>query len=82
MFIDSGSALVAEQLAAVPSYDWLLVDAQHSPLTPHHLQALLTAISVHSRPSLVRVGGPDDRIGAQTQLALATGGILGQQPID
>lgn len=62
LFLDSGSPLIAEHMA-VHGYDWLLVDAQHAPTDLSLLQALLTAIDSRGCPSLVRVGGPNDRIG-------------------
>lgn len=76
LFLNAGSPLIAERLAASGHYDWLLVDAQHSPIGPTQLQNMLTAISVHGCPSLVRVGGPDDRIGIQTAVDMGAYGIM------
>jgi len=63
LFLNSISPQIAEQLAADCSFDWLLVDAQHSPVGTNLMQPMLTSLHVHKCPSLVRVGAPDDRIG-------------------
>jgi 2-keto-3-deoxy-L-rhamnonate aldolase RhmA len=63
LFLNSSSPQIAEQLAADARYDWLLVDSQHSPVGTNLMQSMLTSLAVHRCPSLVRVGGPDDRIG-------------------
>jgi 4-hydroxy-2-oxoheptanedioate aldolase len=63
LFLNSSSPQIAEQMAAAAEYDWLLVDAQHSPVGTNLMQSMLTSLAVHNCPSLVRVGGPDDRVG-------------------
>ena len=63
LFLNSSSPQIAEQLAAAANFDWLLIDAQHSPVGTNLMQSMLSSLAVHSCPSLVRVGGPDDRIG-------------------
>ncbi|GAB4814297.1 hypothetical protein N2152v2_001343 [Parachlorella kessleri] len=75
LFLDSASPLVAEQVAAF-GYDYVLVDAQHSPVDHTQLAAMLTAISAAGCPSLVRVGGPHDRAGIQQALDLGAYGIM------
>jgi hypothetical protein len=65
LFINSSSPQIAEQLAAAGDYDWLLVDSQHSPVGTSLMQYMLSSLAVHNCPSLVRVGGPDDRIGTK-----------------
>lgn len=77
LFINSGSVIVAEQLASShESYDWLLIDAQHSPVDRTRLESLLTALAVHGCPSLVRVAGPEDRAGIQQALDLGAFGVM------
>jgi 4-hydroxy-2-oxoheptanedioate aldolase len=79
-FLDGCSPLIAEQLAHLgclsQAIDWLLVDAQHSPLGPSQLAAMLTAISAGGMPSLVRVGGPGDRVGIQQALDMGAWGVM------
>ncbi|KAL4523634.1 hypothetical protein Ndes2437A_g00220 [Nannochloris sp. 'desiccata'] len=40
------------------------------------MQSMLTSLNAHSCPSLVRVGGPDDRIGIQQALDLGAYGVM------
>ena len=69
LFLNSSSPQIAEQLAAARQFDWLLVDAQHSPVGINHMQFMLSSLATHKCPALVRVGGPDDRIGKIRQEA-------------
>jgi len=75
LFINSGSPVVAEQLSH-SSYDWLLVDAQHSPISSSSIGPMLSGIATGHAKSLVRVGGWNDRIGIQQSLDQGADGIL------
>lgn len=52
------------------------MDAQHSPVDYTTLGAMLTSISAAGCPSLVRVGGPEDRPGIQQALDLGAFGVM------
>lgn len=75
LFINSASPLVTEQMAAA-GYDWVVVDAQHSPLNHAALAAHLTAAAAGGAAAVVRVGGPHDVPGIQQALDLGAAGIM------
>lgn len=75
LFLNSGSATVAEQLSTC-GYDWLLVDTQHGPMNPENLQYMLAAIHCGKAKSMVRVKSPTDFEGIQTALDSGADGIL------
>lgn len=76
LFLNASSPTIADAIAAAHLYDWLLVDCQHSPVNLNLLHHMLASISTHSCPSLVRVGGPYDRIGIQQALDAGAYGIM------
>lgn len=76
LFLNSASPLVAEQLATIEGYDYLLVDIQHAPTDYANLAACITAVNAAGRPALVRVEGPHDRGGIQQALDLGAAGIM------
>eukprot|EP00887_Chlorella_sp_A99_P004853 scaffold4.g4853.t1 len=57
-------------------YDWVVVDAQHSPLNHAALAAHLTAAAAGGAAAVVRVGGPHDVPGIQQALDLGAAGIM------
>jgi 4-hydroxy-2-oxoheptanedioate aldolase len=75
LFLNSGSPIVAEQLS-FGKYDWLLVDAQHGPLTYESMSNMLSGISNGKAKSFVRVASYDDRAGIQQALDSGSDGIL------
>src|ERR1700734_4004306 len=75
LFVNSHSPTVAEQLAH-SGYDWLLVDAQHGPMSYETLSTMLAGISSGGAKSLVRVAGYQDRPGIQQSLDTGADGIL------
>lgn len=64
LFVNSASALVAEQLA-FSGYDWLLVDMQHAPFSYKSLGHMLATASSGGALPFVRVTGPNDTGGIQ-----------------
>ena len=64
LFVNSASALVAEQLA-FSGYDWLLIDMQHAPFSYESLGHMLATASSGGALPLVRVMGPNDTGGIQ-----------------
>ncbi len=64
LFVNSASALVAEQLA-FSGYDWLLVDTQHAPFSYESLGHMLATASSGGALPFVRVTGPNDTGGIQ-----------------
>jgi len=75
IFVNSGSATVAEQLSH-SGYDWLLIDTQHGPMDSITLSGMINAISSGNCLSMVRVGGWNDRSGIQQALDLGANGVL------
>lgn len=75
LFLNSGSSVVAEQLA-FSGYDWLLVDTQHGPMDRTQLSNTLAAIANGGALSMVRVGSSKDREGIQQALDSGANGIL------
>jgi 4-hydroxy-2-oxoheptanedioate aldolase len=75
LFLNSGSPVIAEQLS-FGKYDWLLVDAQHGPLTHESMSGMLSGISNGKAKSFVRVAGYDDRAGIQQALDAGSDGVL------
>jgi 4-hydroxy-2-oxoheptanedioate aldolase len=75
LFLNAHSPTLAEQLAH-SSYDWLLVDTQHGPMSNELLSAMLAAIASGGAKSMVRVAGYHDRGGIQQALDLGADGVL------
>ena len=75
LFLNSNSTVVAEQLSH-SCYDWLLVDAQHSPFDFQSLSNMVSAVNKGTAVSLVRVGGFNDRQGIQQSLDAGANGVL------
>lgn len=75
VFMNSASPLLAGQFTH-SGYDWLLIDAQHSPANSITVSNMIAAIrNGHSRV-MVRVGGTMDRPGIQTALDSGADGVL------
>jgi len=70
------SPAVAEILSQI-GFDWIFIDAEHSTLDPHHLQAIFQAVG-DSTPCVVRIPLLDEIIVKKTLDAGATG-ILAPQ---
>jgi 4-hydroxy-2-oxoheptanedioate aldolase len=75
IFLDASSHVMAEQISYA-GYDWLLVDAQHSPVDYVTLGKVLSSISNGGCLSMVRVAGYQDTKGIQQALDLGANGIL------
>lgn len=75
LFLNSTSPVLAEQLS-FSGYDWLLVDAQHGPMTTPLLNTMLTSIANNNTVSLVRVGSSSDRETIQLSLDGGSDGVL------
>lgn len=75
-FINSGSPVVAEQMAQSRT-DWLLLDAQHGPYSNHSMASMLSGIGNNQNTmSFVRVGGYNDRPTIQQALDSGANGVL------
>ncbi|KAL4433090.1 hypothetical protein ABPG77_006517 [Micractinium sp. CCAP 211/92] len=81
LFLNSASPLVAEQLATIEGYDYMLVDIQHAPTDYANLAACITAVNAAGLPALVRVEGPHDRGGIQQALDLGAAGNQGRRTV-
>ena len=68
-FVQTPSASVCEVLCAC-GYDVLVPDAEHAPLSPADIQALVAAADTAGAPALVRIAGHE---GSQIQYALDAG---------
>ncbi|CAD2217400.1 2,4-dihydroxyhept-2-ene-1,7-dioic acid aldolase [Angomonas deanei] len=75
VFLNSASPLVAGQFSHC-GYDWLLIDAQHSPVDSLTLAGMVTAIRSGPARIMVRVGSTQDRSGIQNALDSGADGIL------
>jgi len=67
---------VAEILSGV-GFDWLFIDAEHSTLDPHHLQAIFQAVG-ESTPCVVRLPALDEIVVKKT-LDAGAAGLLAPQ---
>lgn len=76
LFLDSASPLVAEQLANIEGFDYMLVDVQHAPTDYQLLGAMITAVNAAGKPAMVRVEGPLDRGTIQQSLDLGAAGVM------
>ena len=81
MFLSSGDPTTAE-ICAGAGLDYLLIDAEHAPLTLQDVLAQLRTIAGYRVPTLVRVPALDTvaikqflDLGAQTLLVVLMGGI-------
>ena len=68
-FVQTPSASVCEVLCAC-GYDVLVPDAEHAPLSPADIQALVAAADNAGAPALIRIAGHE---GSQIQYALDAG---------
>lgn len=75
VFLNSASPLLAGQFS-YSGYDWLLIDAQHSPVDSLTLSSMIAAIKVGKSHVMVRVGSTQDRIGIQNALDSGADGVL------
>jgi 2-keto-3-deoxy-L-rhamnonate aldolase RhmA len=73
--VSSMSTLTAEFSSAM-GFDYVLIDAQHSPVNPETLSSLLTAVHAGGAKAFVRVGSCYDRMGIQQSLDQGADGIL------
>ena len=67
---------VAEILSGI-GFDWLFIDAEHSTLDPHHLQAIFQATR-DSIPCVVRIPALDEIVVKKTLDAGAAGVLVPQ----
>jgi 4-hydroxy-2-oxoheptanedioate aldolase len=75
IFLDASSPVISEQLS-FSGYDWLLIDAQHSPVDYVTMGNMISSIANGNCLSMVRVAGYQDRKGIQQALDLGANGIL------
>jgi 4-hydroxy-2-oxoheptanedioate aldolase len=75
VFLNSASPTVAAQFSH-SGYDWLLIDAQHGPMSYPVMGHMISAIANGKAKSMVRVAGYQDRQGIQQALDLGVDGIL------
>lgn len=75
VFLNSASPLLAGQFS-YSGYDWLLIDAQHSPVDSMTLSQMVAAIRTGHSRVMVRVGGTQDRPGIQNALDSGADGVL------
>lgn len=75
VFLNSASPLVAGQFSH-SGYDWLLIDAQHSPVDSMTLAQMVAAIRVGHSKVMVRVASTSDRAGIQSSLDSGADGVL------
>lgn len=75
VFLNSASPLLAGQFSH-SGYDWLLIDAQHSPVDSLTLSNMIAAIRVGHSKVMVRVASTSDRAGIQTSLDSGADGVL------
>lgn len=74
--LQSASPLVAHSMSAA-GFDWLVIDAIHSPLSQVEVLGMETAVGdANPTPVLWRVGGPTDRSGIQQATDTGAAGIL------
>jgi 2-keto-3-deoxy-L-rhamnonate aldolase RhmA len=67
---------VAEILSGI-GFDWIFIDAEHSTLAPHHLQAIFQAVG-ESTPCVVRLPALDEIVVKKT-LDAGAAGLLAPQ---
>lgn len=75
VFLNSASPLLAGQFSH-SGYDWLLIDAQHSPADSVTISNMIAAIRVGHSKIMVRVASTSDRAGIQTALDSGADGVL------
>lgn len=75
MFLNSVSPMLAARFTHC-GYDWLLIDAQHSPIDNATLLGLINAIHTGPARVMVRVAGTHDRSGIQQAADCGADGIL------
>lgn len=73
--LNLGHSNVAELVASY-GFDWVMVDAQHSPVNRESLCGLLQAIKLGGAKSFIRVEGFDDNAGIQQAFDCGVDGIL------
>lgn len=57
-WVTLGTPEVSELMAAV-GFDWLVIDAEHSPLSTRDVQDHLRALAIHGCPGIVRLASND-----------------------
>ncbi|CBZ27775.1 conserved hypothetical protein [Leishmania mexicana MHOM/GT/2001/U1103] len=75
VFLNSASPLLAGQFSH-SGYDWLLIDAQHSPVDPLTMAHMIAAIRTGHSKVMVRVASTQDRAGIQCALDNGADGVL------
>ncbi|KPI89995.1 hypothetical protein ABL78_0855 [Leptomonas seymouri] len=75
VFLNSASPLLAGQFSH-SGYDWLLIDAQHSPVDSMTMAQMIAAIRVGHAKVMVRVASTHDRAGIQSSLDSGADGVL------
>lgn len=75
VFMNSASHLLAGQFSH-SGYDWLLIDAQHSPVDSFTLSTMVSAMRTGKAKVMVRVGSTTDRPGIQNALDSGADGVL------
>lgn len=75
VFLNAASPLVAGQFSHC-GYDWLLIDAQHSPVDSLTISNMIAAIRTGHSRVMVRVSSTRDRAGIQTALDGGADGVL------
>lgn len=75
IFLNSASPVLAAQFSH-SGYDWLLIDAQHGPMSYPVMGHMISAIANGKAKSMVRVAGYADRQGIQQALDLGADGVL------
>lgn len=75
VFLNSASPLLAGQFSH-SGYDWLLIDAQHSPVDSLTVAQMVAAVRVGHAKVMVRVSSTRDRAGIQSSLDSGADGVL------
>lgn len=75
VFLNSACPLLAGQFS-FSGYDWLLIDAQHSPANSMTVSQMVAAVRTGHAKVMVRVGSTQDRPGIQNALDSGADGVL------
>ncbi|KEG11295.1 P28 protein [Trypanosoma grayi] len=75
VFLNAANHLLAGQFSH-SGYDWLLIDAQHSPADSMTLSQMISAIRTGPAKAMVRVTSTKDRAGIQNALDSGAHGVL------
>ena len=71
-WVTIGHTSVAEIMASA-GFDWLVIDAEHSVIELHEIQALIQSMDLHGCPAIVRVTSNDGDLIKRVMDAGATG---------